>query len=167
MGRLLLMRHAKSSWNKPGTGDHDRSLNNRGERDAPRMGRWLESRSIRPDIILSSTAERAKRTAELVAATWNDSPEVCMHRCLYHASTETMIETIATECRDESCVMLVAHNPGIEDFVLETTAQMEFCPTAVIAVIDFEQSWPELLVESRGSLVALWRPKELPADQAS
>ena len=103
----------------------------------------------------------------MLAGTWDPAPEVLTRKDLYHATPAAMLETLATECRDESCVMLVAHNPGIEDFVLETTAQVEFCPTAVIAVIDFEQPWPELLVESRGSLVALWRPKELPTDQAS
>lgn len=130
------------------------------------MGQWLVDRSIRPELILSSTAERAKKTAELVATCWDSAPELRLHKCLYHSSPDTMLEMIVAECRDESCIMLVAHNPGIEDFVLETTAQLEICPTAVIAVIDFDQSWGDLLTKPRGSLAALWRPKELP-DQDS
>ncbi|MDG2422757.1 MAG: histidine phosphatase family protein [Phycisphaerales bacterium] len=166
MGRLLLMRHAKSSWSDPLMSDHDRPLNGRGKRDGPRMGQWLVERSLRPDLILSSTAERARSTAELVAANWDPAPDIQLCKCLYHSTPDTMLETIATECRDQECIMLVAHNPGIEDFLQETTAQVESCPTAVIAVIDFDRSWTDLLVERRGSLAALWRPKELP-DQDS
>ncbi|MAT81288.1 MAG: hypothetical protein CMJ29_06530 [Phycisphaerae bacterium] len=166
MTRLLLMRHAKSSWSDPLTSDHDRPLNARGRRDAPRMGRWLVSQSIRPDLILSSTAERARTTAQLIAGSWDSEPPVQLCRDLYHSTPETMRETLAVQCRDADCIMLVAHNPGIEDLVLESTSRAEHCPTAVIAVIDFDRAWSDLLIDPSGSLAAIWRPKEIP-DQDS
>ncbi|MCH2132792.1 MAG: histidine phosphatase family protein [Phycisphaerales bacterium] len=164
MPRLLLMRHAKSSWSDPRTADHDRPLNDRGLKAAPRMGRWLQSQGIQPDRVLSSTANRAASTAELVAATFEVVPPVDHFRDLYHAATDDILELLATEAGDAEVVLLVAHNPGIEDFVSRTTSCMEFCPTAVIAVIDFTQDWSDLVIDASGTLAALWRPKELPKE---
>ena len=147
--------------------DHDRPLNKRGHAAAPRMGRWLQEMGLQPELILSSTANRARTTAELLAETFEDPPKVEQFRNLYHATPEDMIEVLANHGGDAEVLLLVAHNPGIEDFISETTAQVHFCPTAVIAVIDFESPWVDLLVEAKGSLESLWRPKELPADQAS
>ena len=67
MKTLLILRHAKSSWNNPDLSDYDRSLNRRGKRDAPRMGKFLRQQSLIPDLIISSTAKRAKKTAKLFA----------------------------------------------------------------------------------------------------
>jgi len=130
------------------------------------MGQWLVEQSIRPDLILSSTAERAQATARLVAACWDPAPAIQLCDCLYHSAPETMLETIAVECMDAECIMLVAHNPGIEDFVHQVTTQAEICPTAVIAVIDFDREWSDLLINPSGSLSTICRPKEL-ADQDS
>lgn len=161
MARLLLMRHAKSSWAKPGLSDHDRPLNDRGLRDAPIMGAWLDRHGLRPDCILSSTALRACTTAELVADTWEPSPPIHLHKDLYLSTPQTMLETIMSTCREESCILLVAHNPGVEDFILETTASMEVCPTAVIASLEFSRSWANILEDPRATLEAIWRPKEI------
>ena len=161
MGRLLLMRHAKSSWSKPGLSDHDRPLNDRGLRDAPRMGAWLEEQGLRPDRILSSTALRARTTAELVAGTWESPPGIHLYRELYLSTPQTMLETIMSECREEGCLMLVAHNPGIEDFIHETTSRLEECPTGVIASLSFERSWRDILEYPTAALDDIWRPKEL------
>ena len=167
MPRLLLMRHAKSSWSDPRMSDHDRPLNKRGHAAAPRMGRWLQEQGMRPERIFASTANRANTTAKLLAETFEDPPQVENFRDLYHATPDEMIDVLATHGGDAEVVMLVAHNPGIEDFISEMTTKIEFCPTAVIAVIDFEVPWIDLLVEAKGSLQSLWRPKELPADQPS
>jgi len=166
MGRLLLMRHAKSSWSKPGLSDHDRPLNDRGLRDAPRMGAWLDEQGLRPDRILSSTALRARTTAELVASTWESSPDVHLYQELYLSTPQTMLETIMSECREEECILLVAHNPGVEDFIHATTACLEGCPTAVIASLSFEKCWMDILESPSATLDAIWRPKELPSTQS-
>jgi len=128
------------------------------------MGRWLKSQGLHPDLIMSSTAERARSTAELVAGEFDPEPPVRTCHDLYHSSPATMLESLAIECGDEECVMLVAHNPGIEDFIHETTSRMEFCPTAVVAVIAFDRPWSDLILEACGELKELWRPKELPAE---
>ena len=107
----------------------------------PRMGAWLDEQGLRPDRILSSTALRARTTAELVAGTWESPPGIHLYRELYLSTPQTMLETIMSECREEGCLMLVARNPGIEDFIHETTSRLEECPTGVIASLSVERSW--------------------------
>jgi phosphohistidine phosphatase len=162
MPRLLLMRHAKSSWSDPRQLDHDRPLNDRGLKTAPRMGRWLMEQGLQPELVVCSTACRAATTAALVAQTLDTPPSIEHYPALYHAMPDDMIEVLATETDGADLVMLVAHNPGIEEFIHHTTGAMEFCPTAVIALIEFQGEWSDLLVEPRGELKALWRPKSLP-----
>ena len=80
MKTLLLLRHAKSSWSDPTLPDHDRPLNKRGIHDAPRMGKLLRHEHLMPDLILSSTAVRAKKTAELVAKACKYKGEIALNR---------------------------------------------------------------------------------------
>ena len=167
MPRLLLMRHAKSSWSDPRMSDHDRPLNKRGQAAAPRMGRWLQENDLLPERIFSSTARRACDTATLIADSYESPPRIELFRDLYHATPDEMIDVLASHGGAAEVLMLVAHNPGIEDFISEITTQVEFCPTAVVAVIDFQVPWVELLVEAKGSLESLWRPREILADQPS
>ncbi|MFG0335704.1 MAG: SixA phosphatase family protein, partial [Maioricimonas sp. JB049] len=84
MKTLLLMRHAKSSWADPSKADHDRPLNARGKRDAPRMGQWLLEQNLVPDRIVSSTARRARKTASRVASGCGYTAEIVHERALYH-----------------------------------------------------------------------------------
>ncbi len=74
MKTLLLLRHAKSSWNDPSLADHDRPLKKRGRKAAPRMGRWLQENGLRPDCVLCSTATRARETLQLVLGDANHIP---------------------------------------------------------------------------------------------
>ena len=164
MPRLLLMRHAKSSWSDPRLADHDRPLNARGRQAAPRMGRWLLERDVCPDLILSSTALRARSTAEAVAAVIDRGVRPITVPRLYHASPEEMVEVLAEVETDRRTVLLVAHNPGIEAFLTETTGRRESCPTGVIALIDFPGEWSDLHVSARGTCADVWRPRELPPE---
>lgn len=125
------------------------------------MGAWLNEQGLRPDRILSSTAKRARTTADLVADTWDEPPVVHLYQELYLSTPQTMLETIMSECREERCVLLVAHNPGVEDFIHETSSCHEGCPTAVIASLSFERKWEDILECPTAMLDAIWRPKEL------
>lgn len=108
--RLILIRHAKSSWDSPATTDHDRPLNERGRRAATAIGNWLRRRDYLPDAILSSSATRTVETAERLAL---DVPARFTRR-LYHASAGTMLEALREA--PEANILMLGHNPGIGDF---------------------------------------------------
>ena len=158
---LVLMRHAKSSWDA-GFADHERPLNDRGEEAAARMGRWLVSQGVTPDIILCSTATRAHRTAALVAGEIDPCVGVQAVKQLYLSLPQDIFEVVATATENASTVLVVAHNPGISSAVEECANVATVMPTAAAAVIDFEiDQWSDLLVEARGELRHFWRVKEL------
>jgi phosphohistidine phosphatase len=159
---LLLLRHAKSSWDEPGLRDHDRPLNARGERTAPRMGRLLVEEELVPDLVLSSTAVRARRTAELVLEATGGEAEIAFVESLYLASPRAMLETVARRGGDAERVLIVAHNPGCAELVSHVADDDEDFPTAALARIDFDvRNWSDVELEAPSRLVGLWRPKEL------
>jgi len=163
MKTLLVLRHAKSSWKDAGLADHDRPLNKRGKRDGPRMGKLIEDLELVPDLIVSSTACRARKTAETVAASSHYRGEIRFDEGLYLAGPRTIVELVR-ELPDASSarVMLVGHNPGLEELIRNLTGEGEPFPTAALAQIELPiDSWSELELTTKGSLVHLWRPKEL------
>lgn len=115
---LVMIRHAKSSWANPLQSDFDRSLNERGERDAPMMGARLKANGILPDLIISSTAKRAKSTAKKIAtAIGYDHSRIQLQDNLYHCIPSVFEEIIYGIDDAIKTVFIVAHNPGITDFV--------------------------------------------------
>src|SRR5580692_2109900 len=92
MRRLLLLRHAKSSWAEPGASDHDRPLNRRGEDAAPRIGAYLRRHKLVPEGVLCSTARRARATWELVAAEAPAAPAAIYEARIYDASPRTLLD---------------------------------------------------------------------------
>src|SRR5215469_4295405 len=92
MRRLLLLRHAKSSWSEPGASDHERPLNRRGQEAAPRIGAYLAKHGLIPDRVLCSTARRARETWELVATAAPESPSATFTERLYDASPRTLVD---------------------------------------------------------------------------
>ncbi len=162
MRELLILRHAKSSWDNDRLDDHDRPLNRRGERDAPRIGRLLLAESIVPERILSSTALRAITTARMVAATAG-APEPIAFEELYLAAPATYFDLLRTYGDDAARVMVVGHNPGMEDLVSQLGGRSEHFPTAALALIRLPiESWAQLPTRCPGELASVWRPKELP-----
>lgn len=162
MKTLLILRHAKSSWEDASLEDHDRPLNPRGARDAPRMGRWIVERNLVPDRILSSTAVRALSTAELAAAEFDGSVEIITTRDLYLASPHTYLEVLAGSGDPAERVMVVGHNPGITALVTRLTSVCEEMPTAALAAVELDiEAWERIVEEDRGRLLGFWRPKEL------
>lgn len=145
--RLYIIRHAKSSWNNPMLSDYDRPLNDRGERDAPMMGKRLKSLNIKPDIIISSTAKRAAQTAKKISKEIDyDINTIKWVEKLYHC-IPTVFEEVLYELDDDvESVFIVAHNPGITDFVnnLSSAFQTNNMPTCGIVGAEFElREWSE------------------------
>lgn len=163
MKTLLVLRHGKSSWKDTDLEDHDRPLNKRGKKAAPQMGKLLRKEDLIPDLILSSTALRAKATAELVAEHCKYKGEILFDRRLYLADPTNIVETLqAIETEAAGRVMIVGHNPGHEELVRSLTGQDERFPTAALAHIQLPiENWKELEVSMEGALVNLWRPREI------
>lgn len=113
MKQLILLRHAKSSWDYPHINDYDRPLNERGKRDAPKMAQWLSSQTIKADLIISSGAERAKNTAIAFQAIINIPLEIDDN--LYHAGRSKLLNIIKHTDNNVNSLILVSHNPGLND----------------------------------------------------
>jgi phosphohistidine phosphatase len=162
MKRLLVMRHAKSSWDNPQLADHDRPLNKRGKRDAPRMGRWLNARDLNPEMIVTSSAERALSTAQSVADSIDIVSSIQVERDLYHGGPEAYMEYLRLLSDKISLAMVIGHNPDLEEFVEDLVGRWHRLPTAAVALIDLPiMKWKELSDETEGSLISLWLPKEI------
>jgi phosphohistidine phosphatase len=162
MKTLLLLRHAKSSWSDASLDDHDRPLNKRGKRDAPRMGQLLRELRCTPELVLSSTAKRARKTAEEVIQSSGLDITLRLLPQLYHADSVTFVATIRREAGAAECLMVVGHNPGMEDFLMQLTRHDEMMPTAALAEISLPiDAWQDLALDTAGALRNLWRPKEL------
>ena len=161
---LLVMRHAKSSWRNTRLSDHDRPLNKRGKRDAPRMAAWLDARDLLPERILSSTAERAHDTAlRLVAESALDPAVIERAPDLYHAGPEDYVRRLRRQPDDVERILVVGHNPGLEMWVEDLSGRWERMPTAAVAYLELPiDTWADLSEETEGRLHAVWRPKELP-----
>lgn len=167
MKTLLILRHAKSSWKDDELPDHDRPLNKRGKQDAPRMGKLLRDEDLIPDLILSSDAERARATAELVVEECHYEGEITYLRDLYAAEAEAYLEALAQLGGESPRVMVVGHNPGLEELVQDLTGEYQPLPTAALAQVALPlDHWSELDPNAQveiapGKLVNLWRPKDL------
>ncbi len=118
MKTLYIIRHAKSSWESSVQSDYDRPLNKRGERDAPLMGMVLKQKDIKPDLILSSSAKRAKKTALIISEQigYNTS-DIIFDEDLYLASPNEILEIIQNVDSHVEVLFVIAHNPGMTDFI--------------------------------------------------
>ncbi|MEO1998092.1 MAG: histidine phosphatase family protein [Planctomycetaceae bacterium] len=162
---LLILRHAKSSWAESGMHDHDRPLNKRGQRDAGRMGQLLTRERLSVATMLSSTAKRARCTAELLQTELDEPPQAHFLNELYHARPEDCMECVAKTCHDEPCVLVIGHNPGLEEWVFDLTGSGVRFVTAALARVEIElESWSLLRAGVRGNMVGLWVPRELGGD---
>ncbi len=161
MKTLLAMRHAKSSWESD-LNDHDRPLNERGRADAPSLGAALQEHDLIPQLILTSTAKRARRTAELVAENCSFDGEILLRPDFYEASLQDYLEGIRGVPPAIATLLIVGHNPGMTELVEDLTGRPEALGTGNIAVITFEiEAWAELDGETDGRLVKVFRPREL------
>ena len=141
---LLLVRHAKSSWDDPYLDDHDRPLNERGFRNAPDMGKRLQGWGIRPDVWISSTALRAMTTAEILAKQVGfPKDQIQRSRDLYHASATALQEFIAGLDDRIGCAILFGHNPGMTSLVANLYGlPIGNLPTSGVVHLQFnENTW--------------------------
>lgn len=162
MKTLLLMRHAKSSWSDAGLQDTERPLNKRGEKDAPRMGKLIRDEKLCPDSILSSTAVRAARTAQIVAEKCGYGGEIQLLDELYMAEPPVYIAALKALPDEVQTVLVVGHNPGLEGLLQLLVAKVESLPTGAIAHIQVPvRTWQafDLTIDCR--LLDLWRPRDL------
>jgi len=172
MRRLMLLRHAKSSWSEPGASDHERPLNRRGEEAAPRIGAYLARHKLIPDHVLCSTAKRARETWALVAAEAATAPPPAFTDRLYDASSRALIEVFRHADPDAKSVLVVAHNPGLQEVATALIASgdledrerlREKLPTGGLVVIDFAiEDWSKLHTRS-GRLERFVVPRMLEA----
>lgn len=112
--KLILTRHAKSSWNDLTLDDHDRPLNERGQSAAQRMGEWIAGRRHLPAQVIASDAARAAETASLMIDAMGGAPELTLDDGLYHASADALLARINGAPKGD--LMVVGHNPGMGDF---------------------------------------------------
>lgn len=162
---VVLLRHAKSDW----AGDEDdaaRPLASRGRREAPEVGRWLAAHDAELghlDLAVVSPALRARTTWDLVAAELRDPPPIAVVEAVYAASGTTLVGVVRGLPDDVTAVVLVGHNPGLEELVLHLTARQLPMPTSGLAVIELPAGWGDA-GDGSGVLVAGGRPPiSLPA----
>jgi len=155
---LIIFRHGKSSWNNPLMADFDRTLNERGREQTPKMGKLL-SEIITPEKIFVSSAKRTKETAELIIPSAGFDPAVVSYsKDLYLADIHVICRTIKTIPESINTAMFVGHNPGLTDLVnVLSTYALDNLPTASFAVIKWENhTWDEISSgNNKGELVEL------------
>lgn len=161
MKTLLLLRHAKSSWNQPELHDHDRPLNKRGKKEALKVGRYLKDNDLEPDLILSSTARRAQDTAQAVLEESGFSGQIDLYQDLYLSDTSAYLDILRCLSDDANRVLVVGHNPDLEELLTLLTDVTEHLTTAALAQVDLPiTSWQELSEATDGRLQKLWSPRE-------
>jgi phosphohistidine phosphatase len=161
MKTLLLLRHAKSSWKETELADHDRPLNQRGRRTAPRIGEFLQAEDLVPDLILCSSAVRAHTTALLVAEACSYGGEIKQLRALYLAGPQAYVEVVRQAADEHRCLLVVGHNPGVELLIKALTGETTAMPTAALACMELAlEHWSDLNKNTECKLVNVWRPKE-------
>ena len=159
---LLILRHAKSSWDFPELSDHDRPLNNRGKRDAPRIGTKLLKEGLIPQLIISSPAARAYSTAEKVAKACSYDGEIIVNSSLYGSGYSEYLNALQIQNDRYGIIMIVGHNPYSEQLLEVLTGKMITMPTCTVACVKLRiRNWKEVNTRTKGELVSIWRPKEL------
>lgn len=162
MKKLLIMRHAKSSWKNSDLADHERPLKKRGKNDAKRMGKLLKSKKIIPDLIICSTALRAQETADHFVESMKYKNEVVFTDALYMAEPKDILSAITDHATDQKSVLVIGHNPGSEALLQILTGKVESLPTASIAYLTAKiDKWKDINRCEDVKLKKLWRPKDI------
>ncbi len=147
MKHLILVRHAKSSWEGPISSDFDRPLNDRGKRDAPMMAQRLLKRKLKIDAFISSPAKRAKKTAIIFAEEFGKAKDdIIFKEDLYGALVDSFYDIISDVSDKYDTIAVFSHNPGITDFANSlTTSIIDNIPTCGMFAVSIKcESWKEL-----------------------
>jgi len=172
MPELLLLRHAKSSWKDRSLGDIDRPLAPRGRRAAPLMGGYLRAHDLEPDLVLCSTARRARETLDGVLTALASKPEISYLKTLYLAPPSRMLAILRRQSPAHGRVLLIAHNPGMQTLALDLTGTRRPAPAAAdaremaakfptAALARFRVADWQSLAAGAAELVGFVRPKDL------
>lgn len=168
---LGIFRHAKSDWNDARLRDFDRPLNKRGRKGAAIMGKHIRDHAVGWKRILASPAVRVTQTIELAGEAAGETPPVSWDRRIYLANSATLMEVLREQDSDPRSVLLVGHNPGLEDLIFDLVPDdgasplreivEEKLPTAAYAVLELDiESWDDI-ADNCGRLVHLVRPRDL------
>ena len=162
MKRVWLLRHAKSSWDDPGLVDHDRPLAPRGRKAARRMARWASDNGVRPELVLCSTALRARSTLELILDALG-APEVEIEGGLYHAAAVDLLERLRVVPTDIADVLVIGHNPTLHELACVIAPPgPEAFPTGALAELRLSiDAWADLR-PGCGQLGTFVVPRSLP-----
>ena len=165
--RLILMRHAKSSWKSDAIDDHGRPLNKRGRRDAPLIASELNERGWLPELVYSSDSERTRQTLHLMLPQFEPAPAVELSHSLYLGGIHEIREAVVASAPEIATILVLGHNPGWQNAVTWLSGDYEAMTTANAALLETEgESWREVLQDERSwQLVEVIRPKELATDE--
>ncbi|GAA3379114.1 histidine phosphatase family protein [Streptomyces sannanensis] len=150
--RLIVLRHAKSAW-PDDIADHERPLAPRGRRDAPAVGRWLEKHGLLPDLVVCSTARRTRETWEGASGELGGAPVVSYDERVYGATVSELLDVVRETPDEYRTLLLIGHNPGAQDFVLELAGDADEgsladvrakFPTSALAVLSVDVLWQDL-----------------------
>ena len=151
--RLLLLRHAKSSWEHEGLDDHDRPLAPRGRRAVEKLRRHFAANGTVPDLVLCSTARRTVETWKGIAPAFPPATPVEVSAELYGATAGELCERVRRSPAAAQCVLVIAHNPGLEDLALDLIVSGDLgrreqlatkFPTGALATLSVPSPWSEL-----------------------
>jgi phosphohistidine phosphatase len=159
MSTLLLMRHGKSDWNTAAGSDHDRPLAPRGVRSARLMGRMLTNLGLAPELVISSTAMRARTTAHLAREAGRWDVDVKLERGFYGGSPSDVLRLVADAAPPITRLMLVGHEPTWSGLVGMLTGEWVAVKTGTVAVIEVPAPWSSL-PDAAGELMAIHHPRD-------
>lgn len=167
MKTLLILRHAKAKRTDSDIDDHERSLNKRGKKDAPKMGRLLRDEELLPDLIVSSSARRCRKTAEQIIQHSGYRGETRLVGELYEAGANDLREFLSRLDDRFQRVLMIGHNPGLEEFVEPAVEAYTPLSTAALAQLELAiETWCDLSADTRGSLIKVWQPGEVEDDHS-
>jgi phosphohistidine phosphatase len=159
MRTLYLLRHAKSSWKDSSLLDIERPLKRRGRRASEIIGTFLKKEKIIPDLVLSSSAVRARETAEIMIKTGKISTELRFDERIYEASPDRLLDVVKQIEKSKKTVLLIGHNPGLEEFLHLLTGATETMPTATISKVLLQASSWAGTGNQGGTLEWIVKPK--------
>ena len=164
MKTIYLLRHAKSSWKDESLSDIERPLNGRGKKAADTMGAFLKREKILVDLVLSSSAVRARQTIDRVLVSANIVTDVRFDERIYEAGVQRLVEVVRQIENGKNNVVLVGHNPGFEELLEWLTGTIERMQTGALAKIGLNTTSWNSVSEKSGTLEWIVRPKQLPKD---
>lgn len=163
---IVLIRHAKSSWDDPSLADHDRPLSKRGRKALSRLRAHLDTLGLRADVVMCSSSVRTRETLDGMRPALGRKARVVSDSVLYGADAEQLLSELRRLDKDVDTVILIGHNPGIADLVdvlagdrATGRAVLDTFPTAAVAVLSMAGPW-DALQPGTASLESFWAPRQ-------